>query len=414
MASVKPRGDGKWLLVWRATDAATGQTAQRTRMFTGTRADALRAANEAEGAQRREPVASTHGVTLAAYLTDWQKWREAAGTASTKTVYRDGQHVRTISAVIGDRPLARIGARDLDQLVAALRQKGYASATIANCFACVRKALRQARKWNLIAGTPWEGATAPRLPLASVDPPSVAETLKLAELLATDQPVAAVLVNAMLATGARKSELLAPSWSDVDLGRATISVSKALWEAGGKYGLKNMPKTASSRRSIDLPADCVARLREHKAWIRERQVESGRTWNPDDLVFPAFHGGLWHPSRATQIVTAVVREHGLKTALHNRRHTHATLLLEQAVPIPVVAARLGHADPAMTMKVYQHVTRQAAGLAIAALDRGLSSASSVATEQERGSSAGTEVVDSRVDSDAGKGRKTKQKRPLSP
>jgi len=405
MASVKSRGDGKWLMVWRATDAATGRVVQRSKVFEGTRGDAVRAANEQEAAERREPVASTRGLTVAAYLADWQQWRVTAGNVAIKTAHRDGQHVKVIAELIGDRQLARIGARDLDQLVAGLRKRGYAPTTVANNFATIRKALHQARKWNMIASTPWEGATAPPLPLGSPDTPSVVETQKLAELLATDQPAASVLVQCLLATGARKSELLALDWSDVDLDRGTISISKSVWEASSRFGLKQQPKNAASRRSIALPADCIARLRAHKAWIRERQVASGRAWNPDDLVFPAYHGGLWRPSRATAIVARVARKHGLTTGLHNRRHAHAVLLLEQRVPIKVVADRLGHADPAMTLRIYQHVTEQAAQLAVDALDRRLANTSSTSTNKERVSSNGTEFVDSGVDSAAESGRK---------
>ena len=325
MASVKPRGANRWLLVWRAIDPATGQTAQRSKMFEGTRSDAVRAANEIEGTQRREPVQSTHGITFAKFLSDWQDWRTKAGNVTTKTTYRDGQHVKVITDLIGSRPLARLTGRDLDQLAAHLRQRGYAPITVHNTWSCAKKALRQARRWRLIASTPWEDATVPPVPQASPQPPSVAETQRLADLLVPYQPVAALLLHIMLATGARKSELLALNWDDIDLERGAISIHKALWEAGGAFGLKQQPKNVASRRSIALPEDAVTRLKAHKAWIRERQLASGRTWNADDLVFPASSGGLWRPSRATAVVGHVARKHGLKTGLHNRRHTHAGL-----------------------------------------------------------------------------------------
>jgi integrase len=44
--------------------------------------------------------------------------------------------------------------------------------------------------------------------------------------------------------------------------------------------------------------------------------------------------------------------------LHDLRHVHATLLLTAGVPVHVVAERLGHADPAITLRVYAHVIRQ--------------------------------------------------------
>lgn len=406
MASVKARGQGRWLMIWRAEDPATSKQVQRSKIFEGSRGDALRTAHEIEASQRREPVTSTRGLTVGKFLADWRAWREKAGNAAIKTVHRDGQHVRVITDLIGNRSLAKISARDLDELVAGLRQRGYAPVTVANAFACARKALRQARRWNLIAGAPWEGATAPPLPLTSPQPPTVGETVKLAELLAADQqPIASILVYTMLASGARKSELLALSWDDIDLDRGVLGIRKAIWEASSRFGIKDQPKNASSRRSIALPADCVARLRAHKTWIREMQVASGRTWNPDDLVFPAYHGGLWRPSRATAIVKRVADKHGLKPGLHNRRHAHAVLLLEQQVPIKIVADRLGHADPTMTMKVYQHITPQAAQLAVDALDRGLANTSPASSDAGQTRTAGTEFVDFSVDSAAPSGKR---------
>ncbi len=46
--------------------------------------------------------------------------------------------------------------------------------------------------------------------------------------------------------------------------------------------------------------------------------------------------------------------------LHDLRHVHATLLLKAGVPVHVVASRLGHADPAITLRVYAHVLRDQA------------------------------------------------------
>jgi integrase len=45
--------------------------------------------------------------------------------------------------------------------------------------------------------------------------------------------------------------------------------------------------------------------------------------------------------------------------VHDLRHIHATTLLLAKVPVHVVAARLGHADPAITLRVYAHLIRSA-------------------------------------------------------
>lgn len=74
----------------------------------------------------------------------------------------------------------------------------------------------------------------------------MADTQRLADLLVSYQPVAAILLHTMPATGARKSEFLALIWDDVDLGRGAISIHKAVWEAGRALGLKRQPKNAAS------------------------------------------------------------------------------------------------------------------------------------------------------------------------
>lgn len=405
MASIADRPSGNPLMKWRAPDPVTGRMTDRSRIFKGSKADALREANRLEAEERREPVQSTRGKRLGAFLAEWQAWRAAAGNCARKTVHRDNQHVKVITTVIGDRPLAKLGPQDIDQMIAALRRR-YSPVTVSGAFGVLRKALRQARKWRLITGAPWEDATPPPRSLASPSPPSVADTLRLAELLeAAGEPVAAALVRIMLASGARKSELLALVWGDIDLDRGTLRVHRAVEEAGGHFGIKPCPKNASSRRTVALPTDCVARLKVHRSWVRERQLESGRSWNAEDWVFPDFRGALWRPSRATAIVSAVARANGLQTGLHCIRHAHAVLLLEQQVPIKVVADRLGHADPAMTLRVYQHVTEQASQLAVAALDRTLKYTSSASPDAENDSSDGAGVVDFPVDSGGGRGRK---------
>ena len=60
-------------------------------------------------------------------------------------------------------------------------------------------------------------------------------------------------------------------------------------------------------------------------------------------------------TKLIRATTSSYRMHGYTTC----RHLHATTLLLSGVPVHVVAARLGHADPAITLRVYAHVIRTA-------------------------------------------------------
>ncbi|MFI6604504.1 tyrosine-type recombinase/integrase [Nonomuraea sp. NPDC050536] len=81
---------------------------------------------------------------------------------------------------------------------------------------------------------------------------------------------------------------------------------------------------------------------------------------------PAAWGGPIYPTTVTNLPRKLIEPHNKDAdeklpliRLHDLRHLHATMLLLAGVPVHVVAARLGHADPAITLRVYAHVIRSA-------------------------------------------------------
>jgi integrase len=113
-------------------------------------------------------------------------------------------------------------------------------------------------------------------------------------------------------------------------------------------------KTGHGRRTIDLDPGTVDVLR---AWRMERAEETGGIEpTGGELVFTKPDGSWIHPHSFSQILDRKVAKLDVPTiSLHDLRHTHATLLLKAGVPVKVVSERLGHANVAFTMSVYQHV-----------------------------------------------------------
>jgi integrase len=84
-------------------------------------------------------------------------------------------------------------------------------------------------------------------------------------------------------------------------------------------------------------------------------------------VFATAWGEPIHPDTVSSLMTVLINAHNDPQAgeqpdeplpharLHDLRHVHATTLLVAGVPVHVVAARLGHADPSITLRVYAHV-----------------------------------------------------------
>ncbi len=102
----------------------------------------------------------------------------------------------------------------------------------------------------------------------------------------------------------------------------------------------------------DATVEVVAQLRELRAEIAT---------DPELPLFTDDGGTLWRPDAASARWARVRKEAGVDKSmrLHDLRHWQATQLLDSGVPLPTVAARLGHASGMTTMKIYAHRTVQA-------------------------------------------------------
>jgi integrase len=91
-------------------------------------------------------------------------------------------------------------------------------------------------------------------------------------------------------------------------------------------------------------------------------------WPDSDLVFRTAFGEPLYPDTPSQLLPKLIDRYNAVHAdaplshirLHDLRHIHATTLLLAGVPVHVVAARLGHADPSVTLRVYAHVIQDLA------------------------------------------------------
>ncbi|MCS6774397.1 MAG: site-specific integrase, partial [Thermoflexales bacterium] len=146
-------------------------------------------------------------------------------------------------------------------------------------------------------------------------------------------------------------------WRDVGLGGAAITVRETAKWVNGRW-VFNPPKTASGARTVLLPQA----MREALQRLLARRPDAA----PEDFVFAGRRtdAPMGYTTAHTQLA-AVCKRAGLpRIRIHDLRHLHASLLLAEGVPVPEVAARLGHANPSVTLRLYAHAVRgQQASLA---------------------------------------------------
>lgn len=155
-------------------------------------------------------------------------------------------------------------------------------------------------------------------------------------------------------TGLRRGEIAGLRWSDVDMVGGTLTIRHARGMVDGKI-VEKAPKTVRSARTLPL----TQALSDELKAARIRQVEERLKLGPDagsgEYVASNEAGEPYRPEHLYRVWQAACRTAGVPLVrLHDARHTAATTLHLQGVPLAVVSQWIGHASAAFTMATYAH------------------------------------------------------------
>jgi integrase len=138
-----------------------------------------------------------------------------------------------------------------------------------------------------------------------------------------------------LLTGARTEELRALTWSHVDLDGEPPSVQ--LWRSVREGG---DTKTRLSRRTLELPKDCVGALRAHRRWQTQRRMRNAARWADNDLVFTPQLGTPLDAANVRRAFRQAAGQAGLQGeewTPRELRHSFVSLLSSAGIPIEDIA-----------------------------------------------------------------------------
>jgi integrase len=158
-------------------------------------------------------------------------------------------------------------------------------------------------------------------------------------------------------TGARRGEVLALRWSDVEDNRVIITRSLSQTKQGLAF---KTTKTEDSARPVTLPPSTMAALEAHRAQQERFRQQFGPDYRSDlDLIFANPDGTPLKPDSVSATVSALSRRLKLPkgVSLHTLRHTHGSHLIAGGMEITAVSERLGHSSPRVTQDVYSHAIR---------------------------------------------------------
>ena len=210
-------------------------------------------------------------------------------------------------------------------------------------------------RWDWIWLNAASNASPPRVAPPEVHPPTPGQVAALLEWARRKDPALFCYLRLVVSTGARRSQLLALRWSDVDEGRAAIAFTRALVEGPAGPELRST-KTHRTYR-VELDAETLDVLMAHRSWTNARARDVDAELTVSAFVFSSRPDGAkpWLPNWLTKRFIAARRAAGLPHfRLYDLRHFRATEMLAAGVPIATVSQRLSHARASTTLNVYAH------------------------------------------------------------
>ena len=156
-----------------------------------------------------------------------------------------------------------------------------------------------------------------------------------------DKPLSYICFEVLYWTGMREGELLALSPADIDIDNKIISINRTYQRIGGK-DVFTSPKTRKSKRKIPIPDFLCQELSDY--------IQSRYMLDADERLFPVTKSYLSH-----EMIRGCKNTGVKKIRIHDIRHSHASLLINQGCDALMLADRLGHEKVSTTLNTYSHL-----------------------------------------------------------
>jgi integrase len=354
--SVKKAGDGTWFFVVDTAPEGAKRRQVRRRGFR-TKADAQAALTALLHGVAEGAFVEPSKLTVSEWLERWVATQAVVGKSPTTLAGYERDVRNHVDPAVGAARLQALTAADVDRLYATMAAKGLAAGTIKKIHGLVAKALGDAERKGLVGRNVARSADPPSTKAARAGEMRVwspAELRTFLAVTAADEHFPVWRLTAM--TGMRRGEVFGLLWRDVDLEAGTLLIRRQLTTVGYEVITREVPKSDSGRRTIDLDPETVAVLRRWKATQAGWRLAVGPGWRDTGLVFTGPDGSAHHPELVARRIAPLARKAGVPVIrFHDLRHTHASHWLAAGQNIKALSERLGHANAAITLRVYAHL-----------------------------------------------------------
>lgn len=360
---VNKQGKKQWKITIELGRDTLGKRERRIERFTGTLAEVkIREAELTHQLYHKKQNADIKDLTFNQYSIVFLK-KYCERNIGKVTIMNYKRLLKYILPIIGGYKLSKITPYILDDMYAELfkgvKGKELSYNSKYDYYKLINVMFNQAIKWEFISENPNLKTKKPKKEKVERKFYDLEQVTKLLSCI-KDEPIKyRALLTLALDSGARRGEIAALRWNDIDFENYTLKIDKSLKVVNGEIDEKK-PKTSSSNRVIFLNDNTIEVLKEYKEWQDNYIKELGSKWKGTNRVFTDEIGGHMNPSTCYKIFCKVTKKYGLEhIRFHDLRHTSASIMINDGVNIKAVSQRLGHSSINITSEIYAHTFESA-------------------------------------------------------
>lgn len=249
--------------------------------------------------------------------------------------------------------------RDIQDFINHLYKQRLKGSTIAHYTSNMNTALKEAVIAEIIPSNPMDRIESVKKEVYIPEFYTDDELIELIEVIKTQKLELPLTLGIIY--GLRREEILGLTWNAIDLKNKSITIRKTVGR--GKYDgvtqflIKDIPKNKSSYRTLPMFDFIADLLKKYKEKYKLNEKIFGNTYITDykDFICLMDNGELVKPDYVDRTFSRILKENGFRhIRLHDLRHSCATLLLRNGVPLPEIQKWLGHSNIVTTQR-YSHL-----------------------------------------------------------
>lgn len=282
-----------------------------------------------------------------------------------RTYMRYIELLERINAEIGYRKMKDITAYDLNSFYKKLSKpgqnkndpsKGLSPKTILEHHRLIDLIYEEAIRKDIVTVNVAKKADPPKVVTPEKESFTKKELLQILEALNKAPLKWQAITRLLIDTGARRGEIMALKWENVDLENNTIHICLNLQYSKDRGVYLETPKTKKSIRTIAISPKVSELLKQLKHEQNLEMLKNRNTWKNLGFCFTKEDGTNMHPDSPTDWMKKFYKKNNLPHMNpHKFRHSMISLMLNEGIPVNVIAGRAGHSKTSTTLDIYAHV-----------------------------------------------------------